>query len=97
MRSGIARASALNKTSTIRCDVSTLPPATEAGGFALTTVPGGAITVIGSIKPALAGTSLGTRQRNTYDTAETVIALTALMAPETCGELPSKSTTARSP
>jgi hypothetical protein len=65
MRSLTAWANALNKTSTMRCDVSTFPPATDAGGFAFTTVPLGAITSIGSISPALAGTSPPTKQRNT--------------------------------
>ena len=56
------------------------------------------MTSIGSISPALAGTSSApTRQRKTYATAETVIASTALTGPATCGALPSKSTTARSP
>src|SRR5258706_4306749 len=55
MRSGIAWASALRSTSTMRCEVSTLPPATAAGGLALTTVPAGAITLIGRIRPAVAG------------------------------------------
>jgi hypothetical protein len=65
-RPGRAFDSALNSTSTIRCEVSTFPPATEAGGFALTTVPNGATTSIGSVSPALAGTSSApTRQRKT--------------------------------
>jgi len=65
IRSGTAWANALNSTSTMRCDISTLPPATDAGGFALTTVPCGAITSIGSISPALAGASPLIKQRNT--------------------------------
>src|SRR6185369_17790674 len=97
IRLGTAWANDLNNTSTMRCDISTLPPATDAGGFAFTTVPRGAITSMGSINPALAGTSPPIRQRNTYDTAETVIASTALIAPATCGALPVKSTDARSP
>ena len=50
----------------MRCEVSTFPPATGAGCAALTTVPEGALTSIGSISPALAGTSSApTRQRKT--------------------------------
>ena len=61
-------------------------------------LPSGATTSIGSISPALAGTSSApTRQRKTYATAETVIASTALTGPATCGALPPKSTSARSP
>ena len=41
----------------MRCEVSTFPPATAAGGRAFTTVPAGAITSIGRIRPAVAGTS----------------------------------------
>src|ERR671915_318149 len=92
IRSGTACERALKTTSTIRCDVSTLPPATEDGGKAFTTVPFGAITSMGSISPALAGTSPPIRQRKQYDTAETVIASTALTAPATCGLLPLKLT-----
>ena len=41
IRSGIACASARSRTSTMRCEVSTFPPATAAGGRAFTTVPDG--------------------------------------------------------
>ena len=41
---GSAWANALNRTSTMRCEVSTFPPATDAGWTALTTVPAGATT-----------------------------------------------------
>src|SRR5205085_9070010 len=85
---GNAWCKALNKTSTMRCDVSTFPPATDAGCVALTIVPRGATTSIGSTNPALAGTSPPIKQRKTYDTAETVIASTALIAPATCDALP---------
>src|SRR4051812_636665 len=81
MRSGSAFDSALNTTSVILCEVSTLPPATEAGCLAFTTVPEGAITVMGSIRPALAGTSDLTSHRNSYETADSVIASTAFMGP----------------
>src|ERR1043165_1152038 len=33
IRSGTAWANALNNTSTMRCDISTFPPATDPGGF----------------------------------------------------------------
>ena len=49
----------------MRCDVSTLPPATAAGGRALTTLPSGAITRMGRISPAVAGTSSAIKQRKT--------------------------------
>ena len=61
MRSGAAAASARSSTSTIRCEVSTLPPATAAGASALTIEPGGAITRIGRISPSLAGTASAAR------------------------------------
>src|SRR5258705_8260257 len=54
-RSGAACASARRTTSTMRCEVSTFPPATAAGGRAFTIVPLGAITSMGRIKPAGAG------------------------------------------
>ena len=40
-RSGTACASARSSTSTMRCEVSTLPPATAAGGSASTMLPAG--------------------------------------------------------
>ena len=45
--------------------VSTFPPATAAGGMALTMVPGGAVTVTGFMRPAVAGASSASRQRRT--------------------------------
>ena len=57
IRSGIARASARSSTSTIRCEVSTFPPATAAGGRASTTLPSGQISVSGRKIPAVAGAS----------------------------------------
>ena len=51
MRSGMACANARSSTSTMRCDVSTFPPATAAGGRAFTMVPSGAMTWIGRIRP----------------------------------------------
>ncbi len=59
MREGAALASARNKVSTMRCDVSTFPPATAAGGLAFTTVPAGAITRMGRIRPEVAGYIFG--------------------------------------
>ena len=54
-RSGAATANARNTVSTIRCEVSTLPPATAAPFAAFTTEPGGAITVTGPKHPSLVG------------------------------------------
>ena len=53
MREGAALASARNKVSTMRCDVSTFPPATAAGGLALTIVPLGAIEPENVVTPAI--------------------------------------------
>ena len=65
IRWGNACASARSRTSTIRCEVSTLPAATAAGGRAFTTLPSGARTSMGSIKPAQAGTFSPSKQRKT--------------------------------
>ncbi len=65
MRPGRAEASARNKVSTIRCDVSTFPPATAAGAMAFTMVPSGAITRTGRMRPAVAIAPGGSRQRKT--------------------------------
>ena len=69
MSPGSAAASAPSATSTIRCEVSTLPPATAAGGRGFTRDPSGATTSIGAKQPALNGTSSGSRQRIAYVTA----------------------------
>jgi len=55
--SGSAGASARNSTSTIRCEVSTLPPATAAGNRQFTMLPSGARIRIGFIMPSFAGIS----------------------------------------
>ena len=52
-RSGSACASAPSTTSVMRCDASTLPPATADGRTALTIVPAGAITSTTRPMPAL--------------------------------------------
>jgi hypothetical protein len=65
MRSGSACASAPSTTSTMRCEVSTLPAATAAGDCALTRQSAGASTVTGAKQPAFMGTSSSTRQRTT--------------------------------
>ena len=62
---GSALERARNNVSTIRWEHSTFPPATAPGGTALTIVPSGAITVIGCIKPLVAGTCSSTRHRKT--------------------------------
>jgi len=63
--SGTACPRARSRTSTIRCDASTLPPATAAGMRAFTIVPSGASTVTAFIRPAVAGASSANRQRRT--------------------------------
>ena len=63
-RPGSARANAPSTTSTMRCEVSTLPAATAAGGRAFTTVPAGAVTSSGRNAPALIGISPGSTQRS---------------------------------
>jgi hypothetical protein len=95
MRSGAAAASARRRTSTIRCDVSTLPPATAAGNIALTMEPSGATIVNGSARPSFGGTSPSASAANTYSTAERVTAKLALSGPAVCGALPAKSMRAR--
>ena len=65
MRSGSACASAPSTTSTMRCEVSTLPAATAAGGAALTSEFSGARTWTGAKQPAFMGTSSSIRQRTT--------------------------------
>ena len=64
-RSGTACASARRRTSTILCDVSTLPPATGAGGSASTMLPLGVSSISGLRMPAVAGASSPSRQRRT--------------------------------
>ena len=54
MRSGNACASARSSVSTMRCEVSTLPPATAAGGAAFTMVRSGRNHRTGRINPAVA-------------------------------------------
>jgi hypothetical protein len=78
MRSGAADASARRRTSTIRCDVSTLPPATAAGKVAFTIDPAGAAIVNRSARPSFGGTSPPASAANTYSTAERVTAKLAL-------------------
>ena len=51
--------------STIRLEVSTLPPATAAGGGRATRLPAGAITSTGAKAPAEAGMSGSVRARTT--------------------------------
>jgi hypothetical protein len=50
---GMALASAPSRTSVIRWEVSTFPPATAAGGRALTTLPSGATSRMGLNRPEL--------------------------------------------
>jgi hypothetical protein len=51
IKSGRAAANALRSTSVIRCDVSTFPAATAAGGRALTTLPSGSSRETADIEP----------------------------------------------
>ena len=62
---GIAAARHLYRASTIRWDVSTLPPQMAAGGRAFTIVPSGAIIRSGRMPPALEGIGTGTSVRKT--------------------------------
>ncbi len=62
-RSGSARASAPSTVSTMRCEVSTLPAATAAGGRAFTTVPGGATISSGRNAPSFTGIPSPSTQR----------------------------------
>ncbi len=99
-RWGAAWARAPRITSTMRWEVSTLPPATAAGGRASTTVPGVVRTSTGRRQPALAGMSrpwAAARERSTYRAADRVMARTALTLPRTWGAEPVKSRTRLSP
>ena len=62
---GSAPASAAKSASTMRLEVSTLPPATAAGERAFTRQPGGATTRTGAKAPAEAGMSGSVTQRTT--------------------------------
>ena len=64
-RPGRACANAPSNTSTMRCDVSTLPAATAAGRSALTSELAGAWTWTGAKQPAFIGTSSSIRLRTT--------------------------------
>src|SRR3989442_3283366 len=66
--------SARNRTSTIRCEVSTFPAATAAGGRGLTKLPSFAKTRRGRSAPAVRGASGSVRQRITYEVALSVTA-----------------------
>src|SRR5277367_1351044 len=66
-RAGTAFASARSSTSTMRCEVSTLPPATGAGGRASTMLPGGVTNVSGRRMPAVAGASYLSRGTGEVD------------------------------
>src|SRR5687767_12243102 len=94
---GIAFPSAENTASTIRLDVSTLPPATAAGGRAFTSVSSGATTVTGANAPAEAGMSGSVTQRTTKKTADRVTAGGQLQFPGPVGSVPVKSTVISSP
>ena len=59
MRAGSARARARSRTSTIRCEVSTFPPATAAGKRAWTTEPSGARMRSGHASPSFGGMGVG--------------------------------------
>src|SRR5262245_55382524 len=93
----MAPARAENTASTMRLEVSTLPPATAAGERALTRVPGGATTSTGANAPAEAGMSGSVTQRTTKYTAERVTAGGQLQLPGPAGSVPAKSTRMASP
>ena len=63
-RPGSARASAPSATSTTRCEVSTLPAPTAAGGRGFTTLPSGAISSSTRKSPSLTGRSPPIAQRS---------------------------------
>ena len=92
IRSGRAWASAPSTTSTIRCEVSTLPPATAWGGSASRMLPLGTTTRTGANAPLLAGMSAPVTQRATYQVADSVMARTAFSGPATAGLDPAQST-----
>src|SRR5688500_10375791 len=90
-RPGNACASAPRHTSAIRCETSTLPAPTAAGGRAFTIVPAGAITRTGRIAPPLAGNVGSQAERKANETQLTVTASTALTLPGRCSDEPVKS------
>ena len=65
MRSGMAWLMAASRTSVMRWDVSTLPPATPRWGSGSTRLPRGVMTSTGRRQPWLAGASSPTTQRTT--------------------------------
>jgi len=95
--SGAASASARKTVSTIRWEVSTFPAATAAGKRGFTSVPSGAWTVTGRIKPALAGISPRASNCKQYRTAAQVTAKVAFTPPRAWGAVPLKSNVAVSP
>ena len=62
-RPGMACDSAPSTTSTMRCEVSTLPPATALGKAQCTTVPSSATMRTGTMQPWLKGNCCSARVR----------------------------------
>ena len=91
-RSGTAFASARISTSTIRCEVSTFPPATAAGGRAFTIEPSGACSVSARRIPSVAGASSAQQAAQHIKARRKRDRANRIHAPATCGDDPAKST-----
>ena len=83
--------------STIRWDVSRLPPPTAAGGWALTIVPGGATISTDRNTPELVGMLGSMRHFSVKYVAECVTERTPFTGPTRCAAVPVKSTFMSSP